>query len=114
MPNGVEKGQYRSDNGRDAALQPAGRADTGQLTHDEAEIEAGGMNQEPLQDIRVTAQMRASHPTRVIEVGERAFDRLSASAHQTPAAATANPPTIAIHGPLGVGCIRPIPPAAVR
>jgi len=45
-----------------AALQPARRADANQVSHDEPEIEATRMNQEALQDIRVTAQMRATHP----------------------------------------------------
>ena len=73
------------------------------LTHDEAKIEAAGMNQQPLQHVRLTAQMRTPHSARVIEMRERAFDRLAASAHQPPAAASANPPAIAIHRRLGVG-----------
>lgn len=42
--------------GRESALQPARRADADQVTHDEPEIEAAGMNQQPLQNIRVAAQ----------------------------------------------------------
>ena len=69
-----------------SALQAARRADADQLTHDEPEIEATGMNQQALQDVRVTAQMRAAHAARVVEMREGAFDPLAASPHQAPAA----------------------------
>ena len=73
-PNCGEYGDERGDR-RDAALEPARRPDARQVPHDEAEIEATSMNQEPLQNVRMAAQMRTPHATRVIEVGERSFDR---------------------------------------
>src|SRR6202162_2664241 len=42
-----ERGE-RSDNGRQAILQPARRAATNQVAHDEPEIEAASMNQQAL------------------------------------------------------------------
>ena len=77
-------------------------ADADQVTHDEPEIEATRVNQEALQDIPVTAQMR-SHTPGVIEMRERAFDPLAALAHQVPAASSPNPATIAIHQRLASG-----------
>jgi hypothetical protein len=55
-------------------LQPARRAAADQVAHDEPEIEAARMNQQALEDIRVAAQMRAPHPTRVVEMREGAGD----------------------------------------
>src|SRR5215203_7008887 len=94
---------HDGDRRRKAALEAAWRADAEDLTHDEPEIEATRMNQQTLQDVRVTTQMRTTHPTRVIDVREGAFDRLTASTHQASAASSTRPATIGIHGGLGRG-----------
>jgi hypothetical protein len=44
------------------------------------------MDQQPLEDVGVTAQMGATHTPGVIEVRERAFDQFAAPPHQTPSA----------------------------
>src|SRR6266496_417047 len=95
--------QKRGDDDGGAFLQAARRAHPDHLTHDESEIEATDVNQYPLENIRVAAQMRTAHPTRVVDMRERAFDRLPASTHQPPAAGAANPAAIAIHRRLGLG-----------
>ena len=87
----------RSDDGRRAILQPARRAAADQVAHDEPKIEAARMNQQALEDIGVTAQMRAAHPAGVVEMREGAFDPLAALTHQAPAARATNPPPIGIH-----------------
>ena len=99
-----ERGK-RSDNGRQAILQPARRAAADQVAHDEPEIEAARMNQQALEDIGVAAQMRAAHPTGVVEMGEGAFDPLASLTHQAPAARATNPPPIGIHRGLGCGLL---------
>ena len=98
----------------EVALQPSRRADPDQVTHDEPEIEATRMNQDALENVCVSAQMRSPHPTRVIEVRERAFDRLGASTHQAPSTGTTNRATIAIHRRLRVGGLRSIASSAIR
>jgi hypothetical protein len=77
------------------------RAGADQVAHDEPEIEAARMNQQALEDIGVAAQMRAAHPTGVVEMGEGAFDPLAPLTHQAPAACSTNPPPIGIHQGLG-------------
>jgi hypothetical protein len=52
----------------------------------QAEIEPAGMDQQPLEDVRVTAQVGAAHTPGVIEVRERAFDQFAAPPHETPSA----------------------------
>src|SRR4051812_39955708 len=89
--------------GRETPLQPARRADADDLTHDEPKIETTRMNQETLQDVRATAQMRTPHATGVVDVRERAFDRLAAAPHQPPSASAPDAATIAIHRRLGLG-----------
>ena len=67
----------RRQNGRQAALQAARGAESDQVTHDEPEIEATRMNQEPLQDVRVAAQMRPAHRARFIKMRIRPFQELA-------------------------------------
>src|SRR5207244_2023312 len=69
-----DEGQHR----RQPPLQTARRPESDQLTHDEPKIEAAGMNQQPLEDVLMTTQMRAAHAARVVDVRERALDPLTA------------------------------------
>src|ERR1700738_3046491 len=93
------------DDGRRVILQPARRAAADQVTHDEPEIEAPRMNQQALEDIGVAAQMRAAHPTSVVEMREGAFDQLAPLTHQAPAARATNPPPIGIYQSPGCGLL---------
>src|SRR5438045_5611575 len=83
--------------GREEPLQPSRRADANQVTHDEPEVEATGMNQEALQNVRVTPQVRPPHPTGVIEMRKRTLDPLAALAHQSASPSAANASAIGIH-----------------
>jgi hypothetical protein len=49
-------------------------------------IEPASMDQQPLEDVRMTAQMGTAHTSGVIEVRERAFDQFATPTHQTPSA----------------------------
>jgi hypothetical protein len=91
--------------GRRAILQPAQRAAADQVAHDESEIEAARMNQQTLEDIGVAAQMRAAHPTGVVEMAEGAFDPLALLPHQATTARSTNPPTVGIHRGLNRGLL---------
>src|SRR6202163_1456679 len=93
----AQEHQKRGNDGCRAILQPARRAAADQVAHDEPEIEAPRMNQQALEDIRVAAQIRAAHPTGVIEMREGAFDPLAPLTHQAPAARSTNPAPISIY-----------------
>ena len=86
-----EDEKHGDDDAR-AALQAAGRPDADQMTHHEPEIEATRMDQQPFEDVGVTAQMRAAHAAGVVDMCERAFNPLATSTHQTATAGAANPP----------------------
>ena len=81
---------------RRCALQTARRANPEDPADQQPEIEATGMNQQPLQDVVVPAQISAAHRARVVEVRERALDRRPTSKHQTQSAGAAQPTAIAI------------------
>jgi len=52
-----DRGDEHDERGKDpakAALEPARRADADQVTHDKPQIESTRMNQEALQDVRVS------------------------------------------------------------
>jgi len=68
----------------------------------QAEIEGAGMDQQPLEDVGVTAQVGTAHAPGVIEMRERAFDQFAAPPHQTPSAWSTNPPAIPIYRRLGL------------
>src|ERR1700686_5790119 len=104
----------RSYDGCRAILQPARRAAADQVAHDEPEIEAPRMDQQPLEDIGVTAQVGAAHTPSVVEMREGAFDPLTPLTHQAPAARSTNPPPIGVHRDLGLRLLRPIAATAVR
>src|ERR1700730_656181 len=110
----AQKHEQCSQNARHAALQTTWRADSEDPADQQPEIEGAGMNQQPLEDVRMTAQMRAAHASRVVEVRERALDPLTASPHQAASSSAANPATIAIHRRLGFRLLRPVALTAVR
>jgi hypothetical protein len=95
-------------------LQPARRADADQLPHEESEIEAAGMDQHALENVRVPAEMQAAHAAGLVEMGEGPFQSLAAEPQQTQAARTSNAPTIAIHRVPGFRVVLPVAPSSIR
>ena len=64
-PDSLEAGPHgdEDDHGRRGqALQAPRLAEAETLAHREPQVEAATMNQQALQDVLVSAQMRASHP----------------------------------------------------
>ena len=55
-PNERQKARQARD---ESSLQAAWRADADQLPHEQSEIEAAGVNQQPLQDVRLTTKVHA-------------------------------------------------------
>src|SRR5579862_2251413 len=72
----------RDDQGDDDGqppLEAAWRTDAEAGAHEEPEIESADGDEQPFQDVRVTAQMRPTQPTGFIEVGIRSLEILTAS-----------------------------------
>ena len=92
----------------------AWRAEFDQLTHDQPEIEPTSMNQEALRNIGVTAQVRPTHPSGVIETRERALDHLPASPHPPTCRCATSSPAIAIYRRLSRRLLRPVVSTAIR
>jgi len=82
-PEGSHQCQQRGDDREKAPLQPSRRAYTDQLSHQQSEIEATGVNQQALQNVRVPAQVDAPHPTCFVEMGERPFQALTTEPQQS-------------------------------
>src|SRR5438128_53201 len=81
-PHGDEDGQ----SGRELALQAPRLTDADALAHDKPEVEAAAMNQEALQDVVVSTQMRTSHSPRLIEMRKRSLGELRSAPPQASAA----------------------------
>ena len=54
-------------------LEPPRRADAHEGPHQESQIETADVHQEPLQNVVVTTEMRASQATRFVQVSVRSF-----------------------------------------
>ena len=97
---------------KESALEAAWRADADHVPHEEPEIDAGGMNQQPLADVRVSAEVHAAHPAGFKEMSEGPFQAFAAQPQQPLAAGTANAPAIPIHGIARGRVLLPVPPPA--
>src|SRR5688572_24360405 len=104
-----ERGEDRGE----ASLQPAWRADADQLPHEETEIEAAGVDQHSLPNVRVSAEIQPAHPAGLIEMREGPFEALAAEPQQAEASRTVDPPTITVHRVAGRGVLLPVPSAAI-
>jgi hypothetical protein len=69
---------------------------------------------EPLQDVAVTAQVRAPHGAGLVEMRVRSFQPLAPAALQHPATPAADAPSIRVHRVTRGRIPRPSAPAAVR
>jgi len=66
------------------------------VTHEQSKIEAAGVDHQPLQDVRVPAEVHPPHPAGFVEMGKGSFQAFAAEPQQPLAARTANAPPIAI------------------
>src|SRR5215212_5935330 len=70
---------HESDERRQPALHATWRADADEGPHQESQVEATDVHEEPFQDVRVAAKMRPPHSTGFIEMGVRSFQSLTAA-----------------------------------
>src|SRR5262247_914904 len=96
-----------------AAPGGPGGAAAAQLPHQEAEIEGARVDQQPFEDVAMSAQVGAPHPAGVVDMRERPFHVLPAAAQQPLAALPAHAPAIAVDGGLGVRDLPPLAAAAL-
>jgi len=83
------------------------------MPHQEPEIERACVDDQPLEDILMPAQVDPAEPAGVIDMRKGPFDVLPAALHQLLSARAADPTAIAIDGLLGLGLLGPAPPAAI-
>src|SRR4051794_7219695 len=67
---------------RYAALEATRCADADEGAHQQSQVEAANVDEEPLQDVRVAAQVRAPHRPGLVEMRVRTFQSLTALALQ--------------------------------
>src|SRR3712207_64573 len=84
------------DHRAEAALEPARRADAEKCPHQEAEIEAADVDDEPFQDVDVATQVRPAHSARLVEMGVRPLQALAPAPLQPMAARPADSSTVRI------------------
>jgi hypothetical protein len=79
-PQNAIEAQQQAQNGAGAALQGPRRADPNQVTQQAAQIEGTRVNQQPLEDVRPTSQVRTPHAACFVEVCEGALDSFATHA----------------------------------
>lgn len=92
-----ERRQYR-DQGRQAVLQEAWLANAAHPTHPKREIAGAGVDEQPLENVRMLAEVRAPHAARLKQMREGALQQLAASAQQRFAAISLDPPPVGATG----------------
>ena len=88
----------QSDHRPQAALEAARRADADELPHQESEIEAADVDEEPFQDVRVATQVRPAQAARLIEMRVRPFQSLAPATLQPSTACPAYPSPVRVDG----------------
>jgi hypothetical protein len=97
----------------ESALQAPWRADAADRPHEETQIEAADAHQQSLEDVGVSAEMRASQAAGLVEMRAGAFEALAAPPLKGAAARPADAPTIRVDRVAGRRGLRPVPSAAV-
>ena len=69
--------QKGSQHGADPSLQPSRRANAAHLTHEEPEIEAARVDQRPLPNVDVTAEVHTPHAGGLTEMRKRPLQAFS-------------------------------------
>src|SRR5207249_696175 len=98
---------------RPAALKAPWRPAPERMPHQEYEIERARVDDQPLEDVRMPAQVDPAQPAGVIDVRKRPLDVLAATPHQPLPAWAAHATAIAIDRLLGLRLLGPAATAAI-
>ena len=82
MPEAAAEVDHCAAWGHGAALETPRRPDARQLPHQQPEIEAADVHEQPLQDVVVSAQMHPPHPPGLVEMRVGALEPLPALPQQ--------------------------------
>src|SRR6516164_236143 len=103
----AQEQQRNKKNKQASAVSPLPRrARSHQLAQDEAQVESSHVDQLPLQNVIVSAQVGAPHAARVVAMRKAAFHQLAAPPQYALAVLTLHPPPILVYrllfGPLAL------------
>ena len=89
------------------------RPDAEQLPHEQPEIQAADLQEQALEDVAVSAQVHAAHPSGCVEMRLGTFEAFTAPTQQPITACAANPSPVGIHRVTGDVLPAPVAPAPV-
>ena len=78
IPERAEQRQQGGNYRDTPPLQSSRRTHADQLPHEQAEIEASCVEQQPFPNVAVPAEVHATHPAGLIEMGKGSFQALAA------------------------------------
>src|SRR5690348_7697064 len=93
---------------------PPGRPRACDFAHHQAEIECGGVYQQPLENVSMPPQMRSSHAAGFVQMREAAFDSFAALAQQPFASLASNPTPVLMHRLLFFMLVFPAASSPIR
>ena len=113
-PAAAQEADQRLHQRRRAALEAPRRADARQVPHEQPEIDAADLDEQPFQNVGMPAQMDAAHPAGLIEMRVWPFHQLAPLPQQPFPACASDPPAVGIHRVPRRRLALPVPSAAVR
>ena len=99
--------------GAGAALEAARRPDAEQLPHEQPEIQAADLQEQALEDVAVSAQVHAAHPSGCVEMRIGTFEAFTAPTRHPLTACARNPSPVGIYRVTGDVLPAPVAPAPV-
>ena len=83
------------------------------MPHEQPEIDAADLEEQPFQDVGMPAQMDAAHPAGLVEMGVGPFQQFVPLPQQPCPEHAPNPRSVGMHRVPRRGLARPVPPAGI-
>ena len=113
MPQGGNEPFQHKNEYCEVVFQLSRSACTDQRTENQAEIECADMNQLPLEDVLVAAQMSSPHSSGIVTVREAPLDQLASLAQQALAIVPRYPLPVGVDSLLFILLPNPVPLAGL-
>src|SRR6266852_9500531 len=97
----------RAKKGLQSPLESPWGPDPDPGPHHQAQVEAGGVNEEAFEDVRVTPEVGASHAPGFVQVRERTLDQLASHPLEPLPSLTTDTPSIGVHRLLSIDVVLP-------
>ena len=113
-PDAAKKSEQTLAGGSGPALKASGSAEADDLTHEEPEVASAGVDEYPLEDVRMAAQMHAPHTAGLVLVSKGPLEPFASLALHPLATIPPVPAAVRVHDGLQVLLALPATTTTVR